>query len=141
MSEIGYSADEIGIILSQVCLAAIGGNVVSRMNTSSLAISFGDVNDYDFEQNRNIIRKVNDMRQGFINYDSSIGYAVAGDREHSFKKYMAEDSVLSSKISCFLNVSIDNALRNRNNDIIEPITYEKIQNAFADLDNSNNKTL
>ena len=43
---------------------------------------------------------------------------------------MTGDPILSSKISVFLNASIENALENRNNEIINPMTYEKIQNAF-----------
>ncbi len=122
-------------------MAAISGNVISRTGTSSLAISFGDINDYDYEQNQNTIENMKNRGQGFINYDSSIGFAIASDGEHSFKKHMTGDSVLSSRISCFLNTSIDNVLENRNKDIINPITYEKIQNAFDILDSSNHKTL
>lgn len=141
MKDVGYSNNDVGMILSQVCLAAVSGDVIRRTGTSCLAISFGDINDYDYEQNENTIKNIKDMKQGFINYDSSIGFAVAGDGEHSFKKHMTGDPILSSKISCFLNTSIDNALENRNNDIIDPITYQKIQNAFDILSSSNNKTL
>ncbi len=54
---------------------------------------------------------------------------------------MTENPVLSSMISCFLNTSIDNALENRNQDIMNPISYEKMQNAFDSLNDSNHKTL
>ncbi len=85
MEEVGYSKDEVGMILSQVCLAAISGDVISRTGTSTLAFSFGDVNDYDYEQNVNIKKSIRDMNQGFIHYGSSIGFAIAGDGEHSLK--------------------------------------------------------
>lgn len=130
MKEVGYTDSEVGMIFSQVCLAAISGDVISRVGTSSLAISFGDVNDSDYERNEQTIKEINGLGQGFINYDSSLGFAVANDGEHSFKRHMTGDPILSSKISAFLNASIENALENRNNEIINPITYEKIQNAF-----------
>lgn len=130
MKESGYDDTEIKMIFSQVCLAAISGNVISRVGTSALALSFGDVNDGDYERNEQVIEEINNLGQGFINYGSSLGFAVSNDGEHSFKRHMTEDQELSSKISTFLNTSIENALENRNNDVISPITYEKNENAF-----------
>ena len=136
MKEVGYTDSEVGMIFSQVCLAAISGDVISRVGTSSLAISFGDVNDSEYERNERIIEEINNLGQGFINYDSSLGFAVANDEDHSFKRHMTGDSILSSKISAFLNTSIENALKNRNDEIINPITYEKIQKAFDEKSKS-----
>lgn len=136
MKEVGYTDSEVGMIFSQVCLAAISGDVISRVGTSSLAISFGDVNDSEYERNERTIEEINNLGQGFINYDSSLGFAVANDEDHSFKRHMTGDSILSSKISAFLNTSIENALENRNDEIINPITYEKIQKAFDEKSKS-----
>lgn len=134
MKEIGYNDSEIGMILSQVCLAAISGDVIKRTGTSALAVTFGDVKDIDYERDDETIESIKKLGQGFINYDSSLGFAVAKDGDHCFKRHMIGDPILSSRISSFLNTSLENALENRNNDIINPITYEKIQNAF---DNAN----
>ena len=136
MKEVGYTDSEFRMIFSQVCLAAISGDVISRVGTSSLAISFGDVNDSEYERNERTIEEINNLGQGFINYDSSLGFAVANDEDHSFKRHMTGDSILSSKISAFLNTSIENALKNRNDEIINPITYEKIQKAFDEKSKS-----
>ena len=136
MKEVGYTDSEFGMIFSQVCLAAISGDVISRVGTSSLAISFGDVNDSEYERNERTIEEINNLGQGFINYDSSLGFAVANDEDHSIKRHMTGDSILSSKISAFLNTSIENALKNRNDEIINPITYEKIQKAFDEKSKS-----
>ena len=43
---------------------------------------------------------------------------------------MSEDPVLSEKIGLFLNVSLDNAIENKSNIILNPITYEKIEKAL-----------
>lgn len=139
MKEIGYTASDIETILSQVCLAAISGKYIKIHGTSALCFSFGDVNDIDYEGNKGIIDSINEMGQGYITYDSVIGYAVASDGEHSMKKHMSENTILSSKIATFLNTSLDNAIENKNNKIINPITYEKMNRAFSELDNA--KTL
>ena len=141
MKEVGYTDSEIGMVFSQVCLVAISGDVINRKGTSALAISFGDVNDSDYERNEETISSINNLGVGYINYDSSIGFAVANDGEHSFKRHMTGDPVLSSRISAFLNKSIDNALENRNNDVINPITYEKIENAFDVLIDNQGESL
>lgn len=141
MKEVGYTDREIEMICSQICLASISGNVIKRMGTSVLAVSFGDINDEDYESNEKTIANINQLGQGFINYNSSIGFAIANDGEHSFKKHMTGDPILSSKISIFLKASIENALENRNNDIINPITYEKIQNVFDSANENHSKQL
>jgi hypothetical protein len=43
---------------------------------------------------------------------------------------MTEDPVLSARISTFINTSLDNAIDNTTNEVIDPITYEKMENAF-----------
>ena len=43
---------------------------------------------------------------------------------------MTEDPVLSARISTFINTSLDNAIDNITNEVIDPITYEKMENAF-----------
>ena len=130
MMEVGYNLSEIGMIFSQVCLAAISGEVISRTGTSALALSFGDVNDSDYERQEQTIEGISNLGQGFIDYRSSLGFAVANDGNHSFKNHMTGDPILSSKIAVFLNTSIENALENRNSDDITPITYEKVEKAF-----------
>ena len=140
MQSIGYSDSDISMILSQVCLAAISGNTIKHTGTLALSILFGDINDGDYENNNEIIKSINEMQQGFVNYDSSIGYAVAKDGEHSFKRHMTEDIDLSSKISAFLNISVENAIENKYNDIINPITYEKIQAEFDKSKEDGNKS-
>ena len=130
MLEVGYTENEFNMIFSQVCLAAISGNVIKKQGTAALAYSFGDVGDTDYEKDIQTISEMKDMGQGYINYDPSIGYAVNHGLEHDFKIHMTGDPELSSKIATFLNTSIENALENRNNVIINPITYEKMQNAF-----------
>ena len=70
MKEVGYNDSEIGMILSQVCLAAISGDVIKRTGTSALAITFGDVKDIDYERDDETIESIKKLGQGFINYDS-----------------------------------------------------------------------
>ena len=130
MVVLGYLKDEIGMILSQICHAAISGSVIKRKETKTLTITFGDVLDIEFNNDKDIIHKTNPTVGSFINYESSLGYGILGDGEHSFKKHMTENDTLSSKIKQFLNASLDNAIDNQENDIIEPITYQKIEDAF-----------
>lgn len=140
MTEVGYSEGEINMILSQICFAAISGNILKNNDTNTLAISFGDVNDYDFENDEKTINGIEEINKGFIKYDSSIGFAVSKDSNHSFKRHMTEDSDLSKMISCFLNTSIDNAIENKYNEVVEPITYKKMEYAFDEIMNENLKT-
>jgi hypothetical protein len=139
---VGYSEDEIGMIFSQICVAAISGNYLKKKGTSTLAMTFGDVNDHDFETNKDTIESINESGEGFITYDDSIGFGISGDGSHSFKKHMTEDPTLSSKISAFINASLDNALENKNSNTLIPITYEKIQRAFDQAnEEQNNQSL
>ena len=137
MQEVGYTNSDISMILSQICLAAISGEAIKRNGTQALAITFGDVFDYDYEHNNKTKESIKNIKQGFIDYDSSLGFAIAGDGSHSVRKHVIDNDILSSKIKTFLNTSLDNALENRNSDTINPITYEKIEKAF---NNINNKT-
>lgn len=131
MQELGYTKGEIGLILSQICLAAVSGMVMQKKETKTLAITFGDVLDIDFEKNKNIFDKNTNINEnGYINYGTSIGFGIIGDGEHSFKKHMTENKILSEKIKIFLNTSLDNAIYNQNEEIIDPITYEKIEESF-----------
>lgn len=141
MKEVGYTDSDIGLIISQICLAAVSGRVIRKKGTCALAISFGDVNDEDYELEEKTISSINDMKQGYINYDSSIGFSVAKDGAHSFKRHMTEDMDLSFRILTFLNTSLENAIENKNTDVIIPITYEKIQNAFDNINKNNGKML
>lgn len=140
MSSLGYTSSEIGLILSQICLAAISGDVIKRRGTKALAITFGDVLDLDFEKNKNIFSSnQNIVDRGYISYGDSIGFGIIGDGEHSFKKHMTENPILSEKIKIFLNTSLDNAIYNQEEDIIEPLTYEKMEIAFQNYNNKIHK--
>ena len=127
MQEVGYSKSDISMILSQICLAAISGEAIKKDGTQALAITFGDVFDYDYEQDNNTIESIKNIKLGFIDYDSSLGFAIAGDGGHSVRKHVLDNDILSSRINIFLNTSIDNAIENKYNDTINPITYEKIE--------------
>lgn len=131
MLDIGYTNSEIGMILSQICHAAISGTVIKRNQTKTLTISFGDVLDIEFNKDKELIQRIDTNNGSFIQYDSSIGYGIIGNGEHSFKKHMTENKLLSSKIKIFLETSLENALYNHKNNMINPITYQKIDEGFA----------
>lgn len=138
LSFIGYTDADIRLILSQICLAAVSGDSLAQRGTSALTIAFGDVNDPDYESTSGkVIEGIEELGSGFINYDPIIGFAVSGDGEHGFKKHMTEDPILSEKIRLFLNASLDNAIENKTNIILNPITYEKIERAL----NNNSKSM
>lgn len=132
MSDVGYSDTEIKLILSQICLAAISGNALYETNTSVLAVTFGDINDYYYGSNRKMLEGINSLGEGFLKYPSSIGFAINGNGDHKFKTHIIENKSLSSKITCFLNMSIENALTNREV-LLAPITYEKIEKSFEEI--------
>jgi len=140
MKELGYTKSEISLILSQICLAAISGLVIKKKGTNALAITFGDVLDSDFEKNKDIFNNNEAITEnGYIQYQGSIGFGIIGDGDHSFKKHITENEVLSKKIKIFLNTSLDNAIYNQDEEIIEPLTYEKIEDAFNYSNNKKNK--
>lgn len=138
MIRVGYSNDEISLIMSQICLAAISGNVMRKSETSSLTVTFGDIKDRYFRAGipSSKRKKITDKAdyQGFINDGSSIAFTMLGNGNHSFKRHMTGDDILSPMISCFLNTSVDNALENRNSSYFNPITYEKIEQSFDAID-------
>ena len=128
---IGYTDADIRLILSQICMAAVSGDFLTQKGSSTLALAFGDVNDPDYDSSSEKVKEgINEAGSGFINYGDTLGYAVSGDGKHEFKKHMSEDPVLSEKIGLFLNVSLDNAIENKSNIILNPITYEKIEKAL-----------
>lgn len=143
MKKVGYSDNEMSLILSQICLGAISGNVLRRdgISTSALAVTFGDLSDenfgYSFGMTRDKRKAVFNQpgHQGFINQDSSIAFARCGNDNHSFKRHMTGDNILSPMIKCFLDTSLNNALLNKDSSSFEPITYEKIEEAFDELKN------
>lgn len=131
MLELGYTSLEISMILSQIALAAVSGEIIKKRNTKTLSITFGDVLDKDFEKNEGIFNNKMFSKEGYIQYNNSLGYGIKDDGEHSFKKHMTENEMLSNKIKIFLETSLDNAVYNYySNTVIEPITYEKIENAY-----------
>lgn len=132
MIELGYSTPDVNLILSQICLAGISGGPLYRQSTSTTAYAFGDVMDIDFINDRNVVPGVTDGEK-FVNMGSSIGYAVNNGLEHDFKELMTSDEDLSSHIKCFLETSLNNANENKTNEVINPITYEKIAIAFEDM--------
>ena len=130
MEELEYTNKEISMILSQIALAAVSGRIIQRKSTKALSITFGDVLDNEFERNPNIFEDNKEVNNnGFIQYNyNSIGFGIEGDGEHSFKKHMTENEILKET---FLNTSLNNAIDNYySNDIINPLTYEKVENAF-----------
>ena len=131
MTEVGYSDSDINMILSQVCLAAVSGNVVKSRGSSMLAITFGDINDKFYETEDNTKESIKDEGK-FINFDNSLGYGISGDGLHNYRRYMTEDPEISPKIAAFINASLDNAIENKNNEVINPITYEKIDKALSE---------
>ena len=133
MEKLEYTNKEISMILSQIALAAISGRIIQRKSTKALSIAFGDILDNEFERNPNIFEDNQVINgNGFIQYNyNSIGFGIEGDGEHSFKKHMTENEILKEKIQTFLKISLNNAIDNYySNDIINPLTYEKVENAF-----------
>lgn len=141
MIELGYKKLEIALILSQITLAAVSGVVIKKKGTKSLAITFGDVLDEEFEKNPNIfLDNPNIKDRGYIDYNNSLGFGIVEDGEHSFKKHMTENPILKEKIQTFINTSLDNSIYNYYSDkMIEPITFEKIERAFNDLEYKNKR--
>ncbi|MBQ9318731.1 MAG: hypothetical protein IJR82_03795 [Bacilli bacterium] len=128
MHDVGYKDDEIKLILSQICLAAISGTTMNIYGTNTLAFTFGDIMDMNFGTEFDTRVKIYEMGQGFINYNTSVAFAISGDGNHSFKRHMTGDDVLSPMIKKLLEFSLDNALEKN-----EPITYEKMEEAMDEI--------
>lgn len=133
MHEVGYTDNEIKLIFSQICLAAISGTTMNIHDTDTLAFTFGDIMDMKFGTEFDTRVNIDKMKQGFIQYNTSVAFAMSGDGDHTFKRHMTGDNVLSPMIKCLLESSLDNALENNNSSYFEPITYEKIEKAFAEI--------
>ena len=136
----GYTNAEINMIFSQVCLAAISGDIIKRKGTTATAVTFGDVNDPYYFYNESVRNGINSLGgKGFVSYDSAVGYAVSKEGDHDFKKHMTGDPDLSAHVSALLNLSIENAQKNKHNRVIEPLTYEKVQKCFDKIEVKDNE--
>ena len=141
LKEYNYTEIEINMILSQICLAAISGNVIQHKGSRTLALSFGDINDDKYDGCYNSSFKIINNRKAFVNCGTTLTLATSHSKDHSLYRYMTGDYILSPRISSFINTSLNNAIENQNNDIINPITYEKIDNEFRKLDEIENKKM
>lgn len=127
----GYTDADARMILSQICLAAVSGTVIRYKGSYATSICFGDAYDTDYFSNRGTQVGLEELGgSGYITFDSTLGYAIAGDGNHDLPTHMSSDTEVSRKIGILLNFSINNALENRNYQILNPLTYEKIENAF-----------
>jgi hypothetical protein len=115
MKEIGYSNEEINIILSQICLAAVSG---SSIDTKATTVLFGDINDRSF----NFEAKLAESYHSIINHNGQFAFVIDGDGTHDFRKYMKKEEKTSSIIKMFLNKALENSAYH--NDSFLPIVSE-----------------
>lgn len=136
-----YTKTETGMILSQICLAALTGNVIQHEGSRTLALSFGDIQDDKYDGCYNSSFKIINNGKAFVNCGDTLTLATSHSKEHSLYRYMTGDPILSPRISLFVNTSVNNSIENKYNEIINPITYEKIDKEFRKLDEQEEKIM
>ena len=134
MEEIGYQPDEIKIILSQICLVSVTGNLMQSTGTNVTCIAFGDIYDSKYEIDKkiifNILKALSFRKYTYVNYKSLLGFVTARSREGDLYRYMLDDPIIAPRIQTLLNSSLDNAIENNNSDNFNPITYKKIEDVL-----------
>ena len=136
MTDIGYEVNEIKLILSQICLVSLTGNIIKSVGTDTTCISFGDIYDEKYEADPktiiDILNKNSKIDYLYVNYESLIGFVTARCEDGDLYRYMFNDPVITPRIKAVLNASLENAIDNRDNDIFNPITYSKIEEVLED---------
>lgn len=134
MEYVGYQSSEIKMILSQICLVSVTGNLIQSMGTNTTCIAFGDIYDQkyelDYKIGLNIMRSLFKREYVYVNYESLLGFVTARSSEGDLYRYMLEDPIITPRIKAILNTSLDNANDNKNSDSFNPITYKKIEDAL-----------
>lgn len=87
-----YTEEEIKLILSQMCLAAVSGDIEFN-NTRATTLLFTDKNDSIDEG----------LKESMQKCDGYYRFIVDGDGKHDFTKYLQDDPKLSSAIKGYLN--------------------------------------
>ena len=119
MQKLKYSDEEIKMIISQVCLAAIVGNSLKE-GTKATSLLFADKKDPEFKKSLNSF-SLNDT---FTKCDNYLGFLVEGDGKHDLRKYMIYDLKLSSAIKTFINNSLENSIFNNKSQNFSPLHSE-----------------
>lgn len=119
MQQLKYSNEEIEMVLSQICLAAIVGNSLKE-GTKATSLLFADNKDPEFKKSLNSF-SLNDT---FTKCDNYFGFLVEGNGEHSLKKYMIDDLKLSAAIKIFINNSLENSVLNNESQNFSPLSSE-----------------
>lgn len=114
MRNIGYTNEEIDEILSQMCVAAVGGEAFDDVKATT--ILFNDKNDTE----------ENDLPLGLSKCKNYYRYVVDGDGKHDYRKYMSQDPVLPGVIKEFLNESLNRAMISSNTGMFIPVDKDKL---------------
>ena len=96
MRVLNYTEEEIDLIISQICLAAVSGDLEFNKTRAATCL-FTDKNDTTDEGLKESIKK----------YNNYYRYIVDGDGKHDLTKYMINDPKLSSAIKGFLNRALN----------------------------------
>ena len=136
LTEYGYTKEELDLIMCQICIATITSHNMKLHDNKMVMFNFGDIYDKNYEDSFDLRCKISsnipfdDDGIKFVNYGSYISCYAKGDDDHSLYKYMKYDKRFVSLISTVLNTSLDNAIVNKDSDVIIPITYEKVGSAL-----------
>lgn len=130
MKELSYSNEEIKMILSQICLAAVSGNSLKNGQTKATTMTFGDINDKYFE----LPFKQGECTENYelIGSQNQFAFIVNGNGVHDFTKYMKTDETISKAIKSFINDALDSSI---------PLSINSINNHILEKTNTAGKRL
>lgn len=134
MKYIGYQNKDIKLILSQICLVSVTGNLMQSTGTNTTCIAFGDIYDQkyepDYKRGLNILNSLFQKEYVYVNYQSLLGLVTKITSEGDLYRYMLNDPIITSRIKTLLNMSLDNAIENVDIENFNPLTYKKIEDVL-----------
>ena len=134
MQELGYNAEEIRKIQSQMCMFPIATDKLDG-NQISTCISFKDINDDEVNENvtDEEIKKVEESSMGetIIKYsENEIAYLFNGDGEHQLKKYTEDGKAIPVCLSSAVCKALENSINNSTSDYFTPISARTTYRRF-----------
>ena len=130
MQELSYSSEEIKMVLSQICLAAVSGNSLKNEQAKATTMTFGDINDKYFD----LPFKKSECTKNYelIGFENQFAFIVNGNGEHDFTRYMKTDEIISKAIQSFINDALDSSI---------PLNIDSINNHILENNNTAGKRL
>ncbi len=125
LMEIGYSSDEINLMLQQIAVVPIATDRVQGSEKMSV-FSFKDINDLEVLTQKEVPFYEGQEQSMFISMSPNVcTYMYKGNGEHDLKKYTYREDVLAY-LSFVVTSILENSVVNANNEKLIPLNMVEI---------------